>query len=339
MAFANMKFELVGEIAGLSMPLAETKLNEALGAIYDDLIWSFQFKENGWLTPGLQFRTGTQSVGTITVEAGSTEVIGDTAASAAWAAYTGATPFSDYQIRVPYYSLYNITEYDTTSNPPFGTFFLDRPWQDQSGDEQAYMIYQAYFVVPGDSDNDFKRFLEIRDTTNAAPLSYWTLSRRDLSVIDPQRTNFNLPAYVVPYEQDNRPGTQTPGWMLYELWPHPLSILPYTFSYLRRGDMLTLPSDTLPMPLTEELVKWRAREMAYIWKESQKGDGMKRGDGADWQFLAQAARAEYERRFKKISQRDRDLVEAYFTRFVRNPTIWQGDPYATINMGLNVGRM
>jgi len=339
MAFANMAFQLVGEIPGLPMPLSKTQINEALGYIYDEQLWSFQFVESGWLTPGLQFRTGNQSSGTITVTAGSTSVIGDATASAAWAAYVLAgtsPPLTSYQIRVPYYSLYNIVGYSAVTNAPFGTFTLDRPWMEPSGSAQSYMVYQAYFPVPV---SDFKRFLALRDTTNAAPIDYWTYGQRDLMMIDPQRTNFDLPAYAVPYEVDQRTGSSTLGYMLYELWPHPLRQLPYTIAYLRRGTLLSAPTDTVPYPLTEELVKWRSKEVACLWKEGQKGDGLKRGQGADWQFLAQAAAREYARCKKIIADRDRDMVDKYFTRFTRYAAIGaNGEPFASIGSLLNVGR-
>ncbi len=336
-----MAFSLTGQIPGLPFPLAQSFVNEALGHIYDSLIWSFQFKEAGWLTPGLQFASGNQSSGTITAAAYSDQVIGDTTASAAWAAYfaAGTLPLlTSYQIRTPLYSLYNIIAYDVTTNPPFGTFTLDRPWMEPDGASLSYMVYQAYFPVPVAASN-FKRFLEIRDTTNASPIDFWTYNRIDISIIDPQRQVFNLPAFALPYEVDARTGSPTLGAMLYELWGHPLSSLPYTFSYLQRGTLLSAPTDTVPSPLTDELVMWRAKEVAYQWKEAQKGDGIARGAGADWRFLAEKAEKEYLRELKIIADRDRDLVQAYFHRYVRGAsTQYWGQPYANANNGLNVGR-
>lgn len=336
MSFQTMAFALAGEIPGLPFPLAQTKIQEALGNIYDDQLWSFQLAESGWLTPGLLFPTGTSglgpSSGTITTTAYSNQIVGNATAAAAWLAYSlaGTMPLlTQLQIRSPYYSLYNIVAYDGVN-----TFTIDRLWMEPAGAGQSYMVYQSAFAAPV---SDFKRFFELRDTTNAAPLDYWTYSRRDLAIIDPERTIFNIPSYVVPYETDKRAGSSTSGYMLFELWPHPLSILPYTMSYLRRGPSLTLPSDTIPSPLTEELVMWRAREVSYLWKESQKGDDMKRGSGADWHFLAQAAAVEYQKRWKKISDLDRDLCELYWSRFTRNLNGF-GEPFATMNNGLNIGR-
>ena len=335
MAFANMTFQIAGEL-NVPYPLAQTFINEGLGNILDQQMWSFQLREAGWLTPGLQFSTGTQSAGTITTTALGTTIVGDATAAAKWVAYVGAGTLpliTSYQIRLPYFSLYNIVAFDGVN-----TFTIDRPWTEPFGTAQAYMLYQAYFPSPT-LISDFKRFIEIRDTTNNAPLDYWTKSRVDLSLEDPQRIQFQNPAFVIPYEVDNRAGSATLGAMLYELWPHPLSVLPYTMSYIRRGDLLVNPADTIPQPLTEDMVKWKAREAAYLFKESQKGDGMKRGDGADWKFLAQAAASMYRESSHRIASRDADMVELYFRKFVRDAAIGSsGQAFATINSTLNVGR-
>jgi len=329
-----MSFGLTGQIPGLEFPLAKSFINEALGYIYDFQIWSFQFKEDGWFTPGLQFASGNQSSGTITATRFTDQIVGDATAAAAWLAYfnAGTLPvLTQFQIRSPYYSLYNIVAYDGVN-----TFTVDRPWMEPDGAGLTYMVYQAYFPVPV---ADFKRFLAIRDTTNAAPINYSKYSQRDLIVLDPQRTVFNQPAYCIPYETDARVGSPTLGNMLYELWGHPLSQLPYTFNYLRRGTLLTNPTDTVPYPLTEELVMWRAKEVAYQWKEAQKGDGIARGAGADWRFLSERAEKEYMKALKIISDRDRDMVMAYFSRLYPGAeTGFWGEPFANIQGNLNVGR-
>lgn len=331
MAYADLKFGLVGQVPGLPMPLAATMVNEALGLIYDTQLWSFQIKESNWLTPGLLFASGTQSSGTITATVNSDQIVGNATAAALWAAYTAYPLLTQFQIRSPNRSLYNIVAFDGAN-----TFTLDRPWMEPAGSGLAYMIYQAYFPAPV---ADFKRFFGIRDTTNAAPLSYWSYSQRDLALIDPQRTSFNLPSFVVPYETDQRVGSATLGYMMFELWPHPLSVLPYTFSYLRRGTLLSANSDTVPTPLNDELVMWRAKEVCYQWKEAQKGDGMQRGSGADWRFLAEAAKREYDKVLKIVRDRDRDQCDLYFNRFVRDANLGAtGRPFATITGGLNVGR-
>ena len=338
MSLNSMAWRLSKEVPGIALSYASTLLDEALGHIEDEQMWSFQLKEDNWLTPGLLFNStgpGT-SAGTITTTPFTNQVIGDAAASAAWAAYAQRPFLTELQIRSPFYSLYNIIAYDTTTNPPFGTFTLDRPWLEPlTGPGQAYMIYQAYFAVPV---SDFRRFLAARDTTNNAPMDYWSKSQRDLAVEDPERTIFDDPGYFVPYEVDQRPNSSTLGRMLYELWPHPLSILPYSYSYLRRGPQLTAPSDTVPYPITEDMVLWQAKSSAYLYKEAQKGENVERGSGADYKFLAQAAQAKHELKKKEISGRDRDLVELYFNKW-RPDYYNNAEPFATINSQLNIGRM
>jgi hypothetical protein len=185
--------------------------------------------------------------------------------------------------------------------------------------------------------SDFKRFFEIQDFTNFAEIDYWSFGQKDLAKIDPQRTNFDQPTCVASFQVDQRPGSATLGNMLYELYPHPLQVLPYTFTYLRRGPLLVNPADTVPYPLTDELVKWRAYEVLALWKEGQKGDGMLRGSGADWRFLAGAHKAEYQRELKVIRDRDRDLYELYWSKYIRRDIYADTAAFATINGGLNVG--
>jgi hypothetical protein len=353
------------EIPNLSDIYARTLLDEALGVIEDEQMWSFQCRESNWITPGLLFPSNhaavANSAGTTTMVIGSTQVIGDAVASAAWAAYVASNPFAPLtvcQFRSPYYSLYNIVDYNTTANPPFGTLTLDRPWGEPQGSGQAYMIYQAYFPAPVSavtlsgitqtSVNNFRRFTDVRDTTNNYPLDYWSKTQKDLAFEDPQRTIFTDPSYVVPYQIDQRinPNTlpaPTPsptfGYMLYELWPHPLSVLPYSYHYIFRGPRLQSPNDTVPYPLTEEVVLEQARVQAYLFKEAQKGENVERGAGADFKFLATASEKVYQRKIKPIKIIDSGLLELYVNKFRVDFASSEDDGYATTNNGLNIGRM
>lgn len=361
MAFADMWFEIAGEL-DLPAPLVQTKLNEALGQIYDDeqqQMWSFQLRgDDNWLTPGLQFATGgpfLHSEGKIFVEPFSNEVRGDEEAAEAWRRKRFGRPFlTEMQIRSPFFSLYNIIHFDGVD-----TLTLDRPWMEPEpwglaffpewidpddwhgwdrDRPQPYMIYQAYFPTP---TKDFKRFFEIRDTMTAGIIDYWTYTQRDLTIRDPQRIIFDLPAYAVFKEWDQRGvGTEfesaTIGFPLYELWPHPLTMMPYTFSSLRRGPMLENPGDTLPRPLTEDMLKWRTRQALYVFKEAQKGETVQRGSGADWRFLAEWAAAEYKAARNRVGKSDVAIVDLFFNRFHRAAAD-RGRPFATIQGQLNVG--
>jgi hypothetical protein len=316
MSFNTMVQRLTLEVPNLSAPFARTLLNDALLEIEDEQLWSFQLKESNWITPGLLFPTvgglGT-STGTITARIGSSAIIGDVNASAQWATYAASSPFAPLtvcQIRNPSYSLYNIISYDITSNPPFGTLTLDRPWMEPAGTTLPYMIYQAYFPVPV---SNFRRFTAARDTSNSTPMDWWSKTQKML-------------------------GSPTLGNMLYELWPHPLAELPYTFNYIYQGPQLVLPTDAVPYPLTEKLVRVKAEGTAYLFKEAQKGENVERGAGANFRFLAEAAEARYKKLKKDISMKDRDLVELYVNKFCPNVELSQ-DGFATINGGLNVGRI
>lgn len=342
MAFVNMTQEIIGDVPGIPLPYAETLINEALKLIYDEQRWSFQVKEAGWLTPGLlgglSPNLSYQSPGSITVTPYSTTIYGDAVATALWAAMVGRPFITEQQIRVPEYSLYNIINYyapgDNPDDPttPFATLIIDRQWMEPAQTNAVYMIYQAYFPTGSET---FRKFGNIRDTTNNQWINFWQRDQAWLSVNDPQRTVFDIPTYAVPYKTDQRPNSATLGEMMYELWPHPLSILPYSYTYLHQGPLLHKPTDTVPYPFNEELVKWRTKEIAYLWKESQKGDGMERGSGADWRFLAEAAHAQYGSRLKTVKLLDAGLGDLYWTKF--NRTALTQDGYETMIGTLNVG--
>jgi hypothetical protein len=338
MSLRTITAALRGEVPGTSDAQLKLYVNEALKLIYNDQKWSFQLQTGGWFTPGLLGQNPSNptlgvSPGTITVNTYDTTITGDATASAAWLALVGRPLLTEYQIRTPYYSLYSIISVDDT-DPAAVVLTIDRPWMEPDQSAAQYMMYQAYFPAPVTTD-DFKRFIAIRDTTNAIDIDFWSLRQDDLAVKDPQRTVFNLPCYAVPFQVDQRPNSATLGQMLYELWPNPLSALPYTINYMRRGPLLARNTDEIPFPLTEELVKWRAVEVACLWKERQKGDTMARGSGTDWKFSAQSAHAEFVALKKQISQIDRDLVELYQNRLKQTMGT---NPFATINGQLNVGR-
>lgn len=333
MAFSDMIGRLNGEIPKLSAPQIRQYINEALGLIYDQQTWSFQLKNSGWFTPGLVLGSGIgQSTGGITVNTYSDTVVGNAAASAAWLSLTGRPLLTELQIRAPYYALYDIIAVDAT-DPNAVVLTLDRPWMEPSMVDGTYMLYQAYFPAPA---ADFKRFFAIRSTVTADYLTFGEVSQNDLEAKDPQRTLFNLPLHVVPYDQDSRPNSATLGYIRFELWPHPLTQYPYAISYMRRGPLMVNRDDTVPYPLTDELVQWRALEIACLYKERQKGEDVARGSGTDWKFSAQAAHDEYKALFKVISNKDRAAVELYYNRLKQMRT---GVPFATQNQQLNVGRM
>lgn len=322
---------LLLEVPGTSAPLLRTKLNEALTRIYNETDWSFQTGQAGWLA-GKVFL----SAGTYATTPYSNKVVADAAASSLITALVGRPFITELQFRNPAYTLYNIIASDTVSNPPFVTLTLDRPWMEPTvGAGQPYMIYQAYFPAPV---ADFTKFVEIRDTTNGAVVSFLDVSQDDLSTVDPQRLIFgpSVPTFAVPWGVDQRPNSATLGYVMYELWPHVLSYMPFSFSYKRTGPLLAGPNDVAPYPITEELIKWRTQEVLFQFKEAQKGEQMQRGSGADWRFLSEAAREEYKAELKVVRRKDSNLHNDFITKDKGPRTV--SDGYSTNRTGrLNIG--
>ena len=207
---------------------------------------------------------------------------------------------------------------------------LDRPWlEPTAGPGQPYMIYQAYFLAPV---KDFHKFVEMRDTTDSASIDFWSMTQADLSVRDPQRTNFSSPGWVVPAGVDQRPNTSTYGWQMFELWPEQLSYVPYSFSYRRRGQIAETFQDfqtmEVPPPLTEELLGWRTKEVLYQYKEAQKDTTQARGAGSNWLFLAQFAKKQYDEILDKIIAIDLNLNGEAFGRLPGRGQGNSGAPYS-----------
>lgn len=328
MSFYTMSKSITGEISGTMLSLARNKVAEAIGKVYDESDWSFQTLYAGWLAPGQLANTGTY-----TVTPYSNIVIADAVATAALATITQPL-ITTLQYRDPARAIYNIIGYDTSTNAPFATLTLDRPWMEPTmGPGQPYMIYQTYFPSPV---KDWRKFTEIRDTTNARPLFYTEYSQADLARIDPQRTCFSDPRHVVPCGVDLRPGSATAGYPMYELWPQQLSRVPYSFSGRRRGPELVKPNDTVPYPFTEELVKHRAMEILYLFKEAQKGEDVQRGSGANWLMLAQAARKEYDEVLDKIRAIDANLHNDFVTH-LDTSAFSSNQPFANRLGQFNVG--
>jgi hypothetical protein len=219
------------------------------------------------------------------------------------------------------------------------TLTLDRPWlEPTSGGGQNYMIYQAYFVAPS---KYFTKFIEIRDTTDAQPIDFWSMTQAELAIRDPQRTCFSDPDFCVPAGVDNRPGTSTPGWPMFELWPQQLSYEPYSFSYRSLGPVPETQQDFLsffpPYPISEELIEWRTREVLFQFREAQKDKSAERGSGANWLLLAQMAQKEYAEVLDKIQAIDLNLNGEAFSRTSPPGSGFSGRPFANRIGGLNVG--
>jgi len=308
-----------GAVPNYSGALARTHLQNAWTDIRNLKGWSWQLGVTGYTVPGLL------NTGSVTTTLGSPFVIGDAAASAAWATASSAVSLiTQRQFRTGAGTIYNIIAYDTTSNPPFGTLTLDRPWIDAYylGPTQGYSIYQPYIVAPVSNFLAWEFFLDVRnvihlDVNNTRGL--W----EKVNEADPQRQIFSNPGNVIPHGVDQRAGSATLGYAMYELYPQPQSIFVYQVGYSFSGPDLTNTSgqSAVPFPMTEHLVKTLARVKAYEWSEANKNPANPRGAGADYRFLIEIAQAEYQGQLKEIRKIDRDIYDAWQTTMKRYTNI------------------
>jgi hypothetical protein len=214
---------------------------------------------------------------------------------------------------------------------------LDRPWLEPISGQQNYMIYQVYFVAPV---QDFRKFIEVRDTTNAARVDFWSMTQAELAIRDPQRTEFADPSFVVPAGVDQRPGSATLGYPMFELWPQQLSYIPYSFSYRRRGVIPQTYQDftttSPPYPITEEFLTWRAKETLFQ-DAAARMEGRAPGSGKGMMLLGQSANKESLRLFSEILSIDLNLNGENFTKIEGRGRLPSNRPYSNQLGGLNVG--
>jgi hypothetical protein len=315
MALAQMIAEMRGAVPGYSALLARTHLREAWRDIRNMKGWSFQLGNGGFGTPGLT------NAGSVAVTFGSATVVGDTQASTAWnIASIPNSLITQQQFRVGQGTIYNIIAFDGVS-----TITLDRPYFDtQAGSGLGYSIYQCYYPVPF---IDFQAWESTVDINNAIDLCCGAARKyREMAdMFDPQRQIFANPGTWIPYQVDNRPGSATFGFMMYELYPQPQAKFAYQTWFTRMGADLVNPTDTLPFPISEHIVKCLARVKAYEWAEANKDAQNPRGAGADFRFLMGAAAKEGAAQLKEIRSLDRDRVDMWYSVMSRV----QGYGYAT----------
>jgi hypothetical protein len=299
-------------VPNYSALLARTHIRDAWHDIRNMKGWSFQLSNGGFGTPGLV------NAGSATVTFGSPTVIADATATTAWAtANQYGSLITQRQFRVGASTIYNIIAYDTTTNPPFATITLDRPWTDTAaGAGQGYSIYQCYYAVPVQG---FQAWESVVDVNNCIDLCAEGARkvREYADRFDPQRQIFANPGTLIPYQVDTRTGSSTAGFMLYELYPQPQAQYAYSTWYSWDGPDLVNPSDTVPYPITEHVVRTLARVKAYEWAEANKDPANPRGSGADYRFLMGAANAEAKEQLKEIRSLDRDRVDMWYSTLTR----------------------
>ena len=249
MAFIDMSSELTDAIPVLDRIYAKTLVNRAYRVVQDSHLWSFQLQQGGFSTPAVT------TAGSISCSLGGNTITGDSVASAAWLALPFMFAPTVQQFRANGYSTYSIIAMNAT-NPAAVILTLDRPFVDPltSYTGVGYQMFQAYIAAPV----GFKRWLNIADLFNCWAMDIWS-GRRTTNMQDPARLYTSNPWQVLGLGQDMRgAGTATPsatlGQQLFELYPYPSSAISYMTYFVQNAPALVNNSDTLPAPLTQDLV-------------------------------------------------------------------------------------
>ena len=248
----------------LPVELAKKLVNRARVDIYSARLWSFLIVESQLTSPPLI------SAGSATFTQYQNTVTGDATASAAW---TGlANPIITFrQIRQSSGPIYNIIGADFT-NPNAVVLTLDRPYQEGTGANTGYSIYQAYYP-PTDPDTnaptaDFVKWLSIYDPINGYALKL-NMTQQRLNQLDPLRGDVGQPYFVSTYKDSlDSNGDPIP---FFELWPHPTDGVSRKCFYKKGALDFSAATDALPSELPVELLEVRARYRAYEWAEANKG--------------------------------------------------------------------
>ena len=335
MALIDMVAEVTEAAPGMSRVYARTLIQRAWRVVRDAQLWSFQLEQGGFSTPAVL------TAGSVSVPGGigSNQMVGDSTASAAWLALPFYFSPTVQQIRIRGYSIYSIIAMDTT-NPAAVVLTLDRPFVDPlvSLTGNGYQMFQAYIAAPP----GFKRWLNIADMFNAWAMDIWT-GRRTANMIDPARLYTSNPIAVMGIGTDRR-GEGTPsqsatyGQQLFGLYPNPSTAISYQTYYVTEGPELVNNSDTLPFPITQEVVLMKARSYIYEWAESRKDVMAAKGSGPGYFMLKKEADDEFDKRLKALRLLDRESVNAYqikmngFMGSYRSP--YYNSPVGRANMGL-----
>lgn len=307
MSYIDMASELEEAIPGLDRIYAKTLIRRAWRVVQDSNLWSFQLQQGGFSTPQVL------TAGSISATLGGSQLIGDAVATAAWQALPFMFSPTLQQIRAKGFSTYSIIAFDTTTNAPFGTLTLDRPFVDPlpfyTG--VGYQMFQAYIAAPV----GFKRWLNIADMFNCWAMDIWT-SRRTINMDDPARLYTTNPWRVLALGQDMRgAGTVTSsatlGQQLFEMYPYPSTAISYMTYFVQDAPQLVNNSDTLPHPITEDVVLTKALTYAYRWAEGRKDVMAAKGSGANYGQLKKEAEVEFLNRLKTLRLLDKEAVDSY----------------------------
>jgi hypothetical protein len=285
MAFSDLYQELRGQIPALSIFLAQSFVRRAWRDIRRHRAWSFLVEEGVLQCPA------SLTTGTVSCTQFSDQVTPDAAAIAVLDVLGLNPAVTKRQFSLSAGApIYNIKAYDGV------TLTLDRPYQETTVAGSAYRIFRCYYEPPA---ADFVRFIDVRDIQNARTIKLG-MSKEELDLSDPQRTNTGDPYQLVTYKADSAQGP------LYELWPHPTSQKSYVCLYHRRGTDLQDDEDTLPSIIPESLVIDRAMVYAYEWAAANAGREPTL-QGVNWLALKADRMASYREELSKLIREDEEV--------------------------------
>jgi hypothetical protein len=299
MAFVNMTAEIRGCVPKLSITFASTLVNRAWRAVREANLWSFNLFESSWITPPLE------TAGACAVVQGSATITFDATARAALAADAAAQPYSlltQRQFRVGVGGIYSIISIDPSFSSN-GIAIIERPFADLTNAAAVYQVYQLYYAAPY---KDHRAWISVRNPQMFIDLDL-TTTRAQVDAMDPQRSWYQFPTRVVPFQRDTRPGSATLGYPLFELWGQPVAPFTYQCYGVRNGLDLIAPTDTIPQPLDEDLILAKAREFAYEWAEANK-DIAPRSSGPDFRFLIGKSQKDFIEHKVLYRKQDREFV-------------------------------
>lgn len=257
---------------------ARTLVNRAWFNVQRKHTWSFLWGKAAIPTPN------PITSGTVTVTPGSSTVIADATATAAWAATGLVSPLTVQQFRVGQGTIYNIIAYGTVNG--FGNLTLDMAYVDPtSGSGTGYQIFQCYYNAPVP---DFLWWESVVDPISGYSFRT-TMTREEVDNQDPQRFQDGWPVGVIPYQINPQAGNFN-GYPMMEIWPAPLNGYTYFGTYFRRGTLFVNDSDIVNPMLGEDVVMARAKMYAYEWCIANP-DKVPKGD---YRFAYGAAKIEYE---------------------------------------------
>jgi hypothetical protein len=303
-AFLNLVSRLCGELPGLSPLLAQSYINDALGQIYNERLWSFNVLDGAINCPAAVI------AGSVAITQYSDQVTLDATASAAVLPQTlvGATPgILNTQIRfapstaATASQIYNIVAFDDT-NPAALVLTLNRVVQEATNAAAAYQFYRCYVIQPM---TDFLKWESFNDFANAIALldPRMTYTSAYFDARDPQRQSQGIAYYLghyaggfqeLPPSGDVRPlNTISAGQNVWELWPHPTQGQNFYVRFRRSGALFNLPTDTQPAALSDVLILARAKaDYVYPFAAANVGS-FPTFKGVNWTLLIATAQKQY----------------------------------------------